>query len=92
MWIRTGVIVGALLGVVASDASALDCDRVRAMQKDGKRPADIARELGITTPDVQGCLAGAIDDAKPVPRRPTGVGLQPPLPVGDGAVPRAPNQ
>ncbi len=68
----------------------LDCARVKALHQEGKRASDIARDLGITTPEVQGCLAGEIEE------RPAGGGTGLPinrqLPAGDAAVPRPPNQ
>ena len=48
---------------------ALDCDRVQKLIDDGMRPADVARELGITTPDVQACLAGVVEIPDPDERR-----------------------
>ncbi len=85
-------VVGGLFLLASTRAEALDCERVKALQAQGKRPADIARELGITTPDVQACLAGAVE--KPVTAtQPGRVGLGSQLPGGsDIPVPRGPNQ
>ena len=91
MWTR--LVTGGLLVVLASTPSvALDCERVKTLQAQGKRPVDIARELGITTPDVQACLAGAVE--KPAaPSQAGRVGLGSRL-SGDAdmPVPRGPNQ
>ena len=61
----TMALTGFLLVLASAPALALDCERVQALQREGKRASEIARELGITTPDVQACLAGAVE---PVPR------------------------
>jgi hypothetical protein len=77
----------------ASGAQALDCARVQAMNDEGKRAADIARALGITTPEVQGCIAGELGEEKAVkpPDRGSAV-VAPQLPSADSAIPRPPNQ
>ena len=71
--------------------AALDCARVKALHQEGKRASDIARDLGITTPEVQGCLADEIEERVPAGG---GTGLPPSrqLPAGDAAIPRPPNQ
>ena len=93
---RKLVIAVAAIGVLAHGGIALavlDCTRVQKLNDDGKRPADIARELGATTPEVQECIANpserpaaASADAGRLP-----LGQQvPPAPVNP--VPRGPNQ
>jgi hypothetical protein len=83
--------VALVVSVNVPAQAALDCARVRALNQEGKRASDIAHELGITTPDVQSCLAGEAEDVAPT-RAKTGLPLMPQLPAGDAAVPRAPNQ
>ena len=74
-------------------AMALDCARVKAMNAEGTRASDIARQLGITTPDVQSCLAGEVEETpSPGVRQPRGNLINPTLPSSDSAIPRPPNQ
>ena len=56
--------------VVPATAWSLDCARVQKLTDGGMRPAEVARELGITTPDVQACLAGVVEVPQPGERRP----------------------
>ena len=74
-------------------ALALDCARVKALNAEGTRASDIARQLGLTTPDVQSCLAGEVEET-PAPgvRQPTRSLINPTLPSSDSAIPRPPNQ
>lgn len=90
-WTRF-VGAGLLLVLSGTAATALDCERVKALQAQGKRPADIARELGLTTPDVQACLAGVVEQPA-APSQAGRVGLGSRL-SGDAEmpVPRGPNQ
>ena len=70
--------------------AALDCARVRELSQGGARASDIARTLGLTTPDVQACLAGVVDE--PVMAHPAGkIPLAPQRPVVDGVIRRAPD-
>ena len=70
--------------------AALDCARVRELSQGGARASDIARTLGITTPDVQACLAGVVEE--PVMANPAGkLPLAPQRPTGDGPIRRAPD-
>jgi hypothetical protein len=71
--IKRGGVVLAMVMLLAAPAAAQDCSRVQALREQGKRPADIAIELGITTPDVQACLAGQVEETEPDPRRPVPV-------------------
>lgn len=90
MRILTVVAVPVLLLASACTATALDCARVKALNGEGRRPADIARELGITTPDVQSCLA---DEAETPTGRGQRAGEMPvTLPAADSPIPRPPNQ
>ena len=89
---RTTTTAALMVLLVASTPAfaALDCARVKEMQQQGSSPADIARTLGITTPDVQACLAGAVEEremARPVSKLP----LAPQRPIGDGPIRRAPD-
>ena len=89
----TKLVAGGLLLVLSSTpAAALDCERVKALQAQGKRPVEIARELGLTTPDVQACLAGVVE-RPPAPSQAGRVGLGSQLSGDvDMPVPRGPNQ
>ena len=83
------LVVGAAM-VVPADA-ALDCGRVKELTAQGSSPAEVARTLGMTTPDVQACLADAVEE--PVMANPAGkLPLAPQRPIGDGDGPirRAP--
>lgn len=84
----------AVLGLVLASTpvtAALDCARVRELSEGGARASDIARTLGLTTPDVQACLAGVVEE--PVMANPAGkLPLAPQRPVGgDGPIRRAPD-
>ena len=68
--VRLGAMTAAIVLGASSVGWALDCARVRQLIDDGQRPADVARELGITTPDVQACLAGVVDVPEPGEHRP----------------------
>lgn len=93
MRILTVVAVPALLLFGACTATALDCARVKALNAEGKRASDIARQLGLTTPDVQSCLAGEVEDT-PAPRaqQPAIAPIAPTLPSSDSPIPRPPGQ
>jgi len=87
---RTTTMVLAAIVITSGPALALDCARVRELSSSGTRPADIARTLGITTPDVQACLAGEIED-KPVANAANRLPLAPQVPQGDAPIRRAPD-
>lgn len=91
MRMMTTTVMMAMLVLVAGPAGAgLDCARVKEMKQQGSSAVEIARELGITTPDVQACLAGAVDEpqmARPVGKLP----LAPQRPVNDGPIRRGPD-
>ena len=93
MRMLTVVAVPVLVLASVAAASALDCQRVKALNAEGKRASDIARALGITTPDVQSCLAGELDD---MPRtntqRPDTQTNAPTLPSSDSPIPKPPGQ
>ena len=83
------LVVGAAM--VAPADAALDCGRVKELTAQGSSPAEVARTLGMTTPDVQACLADAVEE--PVMANPAGkLPLAPQRPIGDGDGPirRAP--
>jgi len=87
------VVAPALVLLGACTAIALDCARVKALDADGKRASDIARQLGITTPDVQSCLAGEVEETpSPGVRQPKNSIINPTLPSSDSPIPRPPNQ
>lgn len=81
--VTAGVLAGGL-------AEALDCARVEELKQQGASAVEIARTLGLTTPDVQSCLAGVVEEptrANPVGKLP----LAPQRPIGDGPIRRGPN-
>lgn len=89
---RTTTMAMAAAGLVLTTSPAgagLDCARVKEMKQQGASAVEIARTLGLTTPDVQACLADAVDEppmANPAGKLP----LAPQRPVGDGPIRRAP--
>ena len=85
------VVAPALVLLGACTAIALDCARVKALDADGKRASDIARQLNITTPDVQSCLAGRVDDT-PKRAAPQAIPIAPTLPSSDSPLPHPPGQ
>jgi hypothetical protein len=93
MRILTVAAVPVLLFASACTATALDCARVKALNVEGKRASDIAHQLGITTPDVQSCLAGEVDET-PATRtqQPASSVNAPTLPSSDSPIPRPPGQ
>jgi len=79
----------AMLSTSVPALAALDCARVKELTAQGSSPADVARTLGITTPEVQACLADAVE--QPVMANPAGkLPLSPQRPAGDGMIRRAP--
>lgn len=87
MWLAKVLVLA-----VAAEAAALDCERVRALDKEGKRASEIAREMGITTPDVQACLASERGETGWAGREVTIPPLAPAPGGADAAMPRPPNQ
>ena len=86
----TKVAVVTLVLTSTPVMAALDCTRVHELSRSGARPADIARTLGITTPEVQACLAGVVEEpaiANPSSKLP----LAPQRPTGDGPIRRGPD-
>ena len=70
--------------------AALDCARVKELKQQGTSAVEIARTLGLTTPDVQACLADVVEEpqmANPAGKLP----LAPQRPVADGPIRRAPD-
>jgi hypothetical protein len=91
MWTTMAVVAGATLVLTSTPVKAgLDCARVQQLSRSGTRPADIARTLGITTPDVQACLAGVIEDPAVV-NPPSRTSLSPRRPSDDGFIRRGPS-
>lgn len=87
----TMVVMTAAIVMTSGPVLALDCARVRELASSGTRPADIARSLGITTPDVQSCLAGEAEE-KPVANAANRLPLAPQVPQGGaGPIRRAPD-
>lgn len=85
---RAGMLGALLLGTPAF--AALDCGHVKELTAEGSSPADVARALGMTTPDVQACLAGVVDE--PVMANPAGkLPLAPQRPIADTPIRRAPS-
>jgi hypothetical protein len=85
-------VLGILVPVGAAHA-ALDCPRVQKLNGEGKRPADIARELGVTTPEVQECLAGDGEQQAPAAADANRLPLAQQAPsAAVNPVPRGPNQ
>ena len=93
MRVSMAVVIGFLLLAQAPAAMALDCARVKALSAEGTRASDIARQLGMTTPDVQSCLAGETEETpSPGVRQPRHSLINPTLPSSDSPIPRPPNQ
>ena len=95
---RISTSMAAVLFVLASvpvamptrTMAGLDCARVKELKQQGSSAVDIARTLGLTTPDVQACLADVVEEpqvANPASKLP----LAPQRPVGDGPIRRAPD-
>jgi hypothetical protein len=79
-----------VLGVDAADA--LDCARVKSMHAAGTKPSEIARELGLTTPDVQSCLANQEAQQPVRPRPANALPLGPTVPNPQNPTRREPGQ
>ncbi len=91
---KTAVTIATMsvlfLLVSAPVFAALDCARVKQMKSQGASPADIARSLGLTTPDVQACLADVVDEPA-MASPPSKLPLAPQRPLADGPIRRAPD-
>jgi hypothetical protein len=85
---RTTIMAALVLGVATGAHAGLDCARVREMNAQGTRASEIARALGLTTPDVQACLAGVVEE--PVANQASKLPLSPQVPAGDGPIRRGP--
>jgi hypothetical protein len=90
MRMTTATGLAMLLLTSTAAHAALDCAKVQELQKSGARPADIARTLGITTPDVQACLAGVVEERQ-MANPPSKLPLAPQRPSGDGPIRRSPD-
>ncbi len=88
----TITILAAVLALTSAPlASAkLDCARVKELKRQGSSAVEIARTLGLTTPDVQACLADEVEDPQVV-NPPSKLPLAPQIPVADGPIRRAPD-
>ncbi len=92
MRITTAALL-ALVSLTLGDAAlALDCARVKVLKSEGNRASDIARQLAITTPEVQSCLADEVEETPPSARQPTRALMNPTAPSSDSSIPRPPNQ
>lgn len=90
---RKTTTVSTVLVLVFTAGSAyagLDCARVKELKQQGSSAVEIARTLGLTTPDVQACLAGAVDEPQ-MAAPPSKLPLAPQRPIGDGPIRRGPD-
>ena len=85
----TTMMVLSLVLTTMPAIAGLDCERVRALSHKGERASEIARTLGITTPDVQACLAGAVDE--PPANQANRLPLAPQVPANDAPIRRGPD-
>ena len=83
------MMAAALLTVAGSALAGLDCAKVRAMNANGTKASEIAMALGLTTPDVQACLAGVVEE--PVVNQASKLPLAPQVPAGDAPIRRGPD-
>jgi hypothetical protein len=84
------VVLASVATAVGSATAGLDCARVKELKQQGSSAVEIARALGLTTPDVQACLADVVEEpqvANPAGKLP----LAPQRPIGDGPIRRAPD-
>ncbi len=80
----TTMLAAAAVVLVSTPAMAgLDCARVKEMKQQGTSAVDIARTLGLTTPDVQACLADVVEEPQ-MANPPSKLPLAPQRPVADG--------
>ena len=70
--------------------AGLDCARVKELKQQGTSAVEIARALGLTTPDVQACLADVVEEPE-MANPPSKLPLAPQRPVADGPIRRAPD-
>jgi hypothetical protein len=84
------LLLAVTIATASAPALALDCAQVRELSKNGTKASDVARSLGITTPDVQACLAGEVED-KPVANPAGKLPLAPQVPQNDPPIRRAPD-
>jgi len=88
-------VVAMMLLTTGTVLAELDCTRVQKLHDEGQRPADIARALGVTTPEVQECMAGEkpVEPSTAKAGDPIKLPLTPhEIPANDNPVPRGPNQ
>ncbi len=91
MRMTTLMAVGFVVATATAPAMAgLDCARVRELSQKGERASDIARTLGLTTPDVQACLAGAVEETPPA-NQANRLPLAPQVPASDAPIRRGPD-
>ncbi len=88
----TTMMLGATLiaTISATVHAGLDCGRVKDLKQQGRSAVDIARTLGLTTPDVQACLADEVDEPA-MANPPSKLPLAPQRPIADGPIRRAPD-
>jgi len=88
----TITIIGAVmvLACVRPATAKLDCARVKELKRQGSSAVEIARTLGLTTPDVQACLADEVDEPQ-LANPPSKLPLAPQRPVVDGPIRRSPD-
>jgi hypothetical protein len=90
---RTTTMMIAMALALASARAAmagLDCARVKELKQQGSSAVEIARTLGLTTPDVQACLAGVVEEPQ-MANPPSKLPLAPQRPIADGPIRRAPD-
>ncbi len=84
------VLATMLVTTPTPTPAGLDCARVKELKQQGTSAVEIARTLGLTTPDVQACLADVVEEpqmANPAGKLP----LAPQRPISDGPIRRAPD-
>jgi hypothetical protein len=82
--------LATMLATPTPTRAGLDCARVKELKQQGTSAVEIARTLGLTTPDVQACLADVVEEpqmANPAGKLP----LAPQRPIADGPIRRAPD-
>jgi hypothetical protein len=90
MRMTTTMALAMFLLTSAPALAALDCAKVEELKKSGQSPVEIARTLGLTTPDVQACLAGVVEEPT-MANAPSKLPLAPQRPSGDGPIRRSPD-
>lgn len=88
----TITIIGVLAALASAPAATakLDCARVKELKQQGSSAVEIARALGLTTPDVQACLADEVEEPQ-MANPPSKLPLSPQRPVVDGPIRRSPD-